>query len=143
MATVLQKLFFLHRPHLEIQCKALRNNTWGILLIWVDLSCLGEVDLLSMTLSLEISMFKKIDTTTEKRPQSSICGWFEQEKFLGILYTCCAAKPTFYFAFSYIVRESNTLKPCIFNMPFCIVNLSVWHSYEERLFTPSKYLVHL
>lgn len=51
---------FFTGPHLEIQRKALRNNTWGILLIWVDSSCLGEVDLLSMTLSLEISMSRKL-----------------------------------------------------------------------------------
>ena len=28
-------------------------------------------------------------------------------------------------------------------MPFCIIDLSICHSHEERLFTPGKYLVHL
>lgn len=55
-----KRLLFLHRLHLEIQCKALRNNSWGILCVWVDLSCLGEVDLLSVSLSLEISMSRKL-----------------------------------------------------------------------------------
>lgn len=59
LATVLHRLF-LHRSHLEIWCKVLRNSTLRILLIWLGSSRLGEVSRLLMTLSWESSMSRNL-----------------------------------------------------------------------------------
>lgn len=111
--------------------------TWFVLLKW------GQPALLDSVLGK--FHVKKPDRTTEKQSinRSSVCDWLKRENFLSILYTYFAAKSTFYFAFSYVVMESHTLNPSMFSMPFCIIDLSMWHSHEERLFTPGKYLVHL
>ena len=79
-----------------------------------------------MTLSWESSMSRNLTEPQRSDLEAQYVTDLKiEENFLSILYTYCAAKSTFYFAFSYVVRESNTLNFIYLFIYLCLAALGL------------------